>query len=112
VRGPSRGGERVIGTPSGQGVVAVAGEALVDLVPAPVPEYFEARPGGSPANVAVGLARLGVPARMLARIADDMLGRRLRDHLAANDVDLSHVAPASVTRPPAIRTQGCGRRSL
>ena len=32
---------------------------------------------------------------MLARIADDMLGRRLRDHLAANDVDLSHVAPAT-----------------
>jgi fructokinase len=73
----------------------VAGEALVDLVPAPVAEYFEARPGGSPANVAVGLARLGVPARMLARIADDMLGRRLRDHLAANDVDLTHVAPAT-----------------
>ena len=73
----------------------MAGEALVDLVPAPVPEYFEARPGGSPANVAVGLARLGVPARMLARIADDMLGRRLRDHLAANDVDLSHVVAAT-----------------
>ena len=64
-------------------------------MPAPVPEYFEARPGGSPANVAVGLARLGVPARMLARIADDMLGRRLRDHLAANDVDLSHVVAAT-----------------
>ena len=58
-------------------------------------EYFEARPGGSPANVAVGLARLGVPARMLARIADDMLGRRLRDHLSANDVDLSHVVAAT-----------------
>jgi fructokinase len=73
----------------------VAGEALVDLVPAPVAEYFEARPGGSPANVAVGLARLGIPARMLARIADDMLGRRLRDHLAANDVDLTHVVRAT-----------------
>ena len=60
-----------------------------------MPEYFEARPGGSPANVAVGLARLGVPARMLARIADDMLGRRLRDHLAANDVDLAHVVAAT-----------------
>ena len=43
----------------------------------------------------MGLARLGVPARMLARIADDMLGRRLRDHLAANDVDLSHVVAAT-----------------
>ncbi len=73
----------------------MAGEALVDLVPAPVAEYFEARPGGSPANVAVGLARLGVPTRMLARIADDMLGRRLTKHLASNDVDLAHVVPAT-----------------
>lgn len=73
----------------------MAGEALVDLVPAPLPEYFEARPGGSPANVAVGLARLGVPARMLARIADDMLGRRLREHLESNAVDLTHVVAAT-----------------
>ena len=64
-----------------KGVVAVAGEALVDLVPAPVGGYFEIAPGGSPANVALGLARLGVPARLLARIADDMLGKRIRDHL-------------------------------
>lgn len=94
---PSRGGERVIGTATGsdQGIVAVAGEALVDLVPAPVAEYFEARPGGSPANVAVGLARLGVPTRMLARIADDMLGRRLTEHLANNDVDLAYVVQAT-----------------
>ncbi|MDT7555245.1 MAG: fructokinase [Pseudonocardiales bacterium] len=96
-RAPSHGGERVIGTPndSVSGIVAVAGEALVDLVPAPVSEYFEARPGGSPANVAVGLARLGVPTRMLARIADDMLGRRLTAHLENNGVDLSHVVLAS-----------------
>ncbi len=52
-------------------------------------------PGGSPANVAVGLARLGIPARMLARIADDVLGRRVRDHLRDNGVDLDHVAPAT-----------------
>lgn len=77
------------------GIVAVAGEALVDLVPAPVPEYFEARPGGSPTNVAVGLARLGVPVRLLARIADDMLGRRIRGHLQANHVDLTHVVAAT-----------------
>ena len=44
--------------------------------------------------MALGLARLGVPARMLARIADDMLGRRIRDHLAANDVELDHVIAA------------------
>ena len=79
---------------SGSGVVAVAGEALVDLVPAPVGGYFEIAPGGSPANVALGLARLGVPARLLARISDDMLGKRIRDHLTHNGVQLDHAVPA------------------
>jgi fructokinase len=77
------------------GVVAVAGEALVDLVPAPVGDYFEIAPGGSPANVALGLARLGVPARLLARIADDLLGRRIRDHLTRNGVQLDHAVAAT-----------------
>ncbi|MCE0763408.1 carbohydrate kinase [Pseudonocardia kujensis] len=76
------------------GVIAVAGEALVDVVPAPAEGYFEFAPGGSPANVAVGLARLGVGARMLARLGSDFLGRRLRAHLGGNGVDLSHVVDA------------------
>ncbi|MBW0105020.1 carbohydrate kinase, partial [Pseudonocardia sp. KRD291] len=38
--------------------------------------------------------RLGVPARMLARIADDLLGRKLRAHLDGNGVDLAHVIRA------------------
>jgi fructokinase len=83
------------GSSRASGVVAVAGEALVDLVPAPVGGYLEIAPGGSPANVAVGLARLGVPARLLARIADDILGRRIRAHLEDNDVDLTHAVPAA-----------------
>ena len=64
------------------------------MVPAPVGEYFEAAPGGSPANVAVALARLGMPARLLARIADDMLGRRVRQHLTVNGVQLDHAVAA------------------
>jgi fructokinase len=35
-----------------------------------------------------------VPARLLARIADDMLGKRLHDHLATNGVHLDHAAAA------------------
>ena len=84
--------------------MAVAGEALVDLVPAPVGGYLEIAPGGSPANVAVGLARLGVPARMLARIADDPLGRRIRTHLTANGVALDHAVPASEQTSMALVT--------
>ena len=77
------------------GVVAVAGEAITDLVPAGDPGLFRAAPGGSPANVAVSAARLEVPVRMLARLSSDVLGRRLRDHLAGNGVDLSCAVTAA-----------------
>ena len=84
----------------------MAGEVLVDLVPAPVGNYFEAAPGGSPANVAVALARLGVPARLLARIADDMFGRRIRDHLVTNGVELDHAVAAPEQTSMAIVAVG------
>lgn len=75
--------------------VAVAGEVLTDLVPDGPDGRYRAVPGGSPGNVAVGLARLGVPTRMLARLSDDVLGRRLRAHLAGNGVDLGHTIAAA-----------------
>jgi len=75
--------------------VAVVGEALVDLVPAGAPEVYRAVPGGSPANVAVGLARLGTPTRMLARLGTDHFGAAVRAHLLANDVDLSRAVTAA-----------------
>lgn len=81
-------------------VVAVAGEAITDLVPAGADDLFRAAPGGSPANVAVGLARLDVPVRMLARLSGDLLGRRLRRHLATNGVDLSRTVAA--TQPSSL----------
>jgi fructokinase len=76
-------------------LVAVAGEALIDLVPTDVDGLFSAVPGGSPANVAVGLHRLGVPTRLVARLADDAMGRRLRRHLESNGLDLGHVVTAA-----------------
>ncbi|WP_214366908.1 carbohydrate kinase family protein [Pseudonocardia sp. H11422] len=77
------------------GVIAVAGEARADLVPAETDGVLRVTPGGNSVNVAVGLARLEVPVRMLARIADDLLGRRLRAHLQGNGVDLSRVVTAA-----------------
>jgi fructokinase len=96
--------DRVAG--GGPGVVAVAGEALVDFVPAGEPGVFRAAPGGSPANVAVGLARLEVPTRLLARIADDLLGHRLRAHLDGNGVDLSFAVRAAEPTSLAIVAVG------
>lgn len=86
--------------PGGRRVVAVAGEVLTDLVPATAGGLFEAAPGGSPANVAVGLARLDLPTRMIARLAGDVLGKRLRAHLVENGVDLS--SSIAATEPSSL----------
>ena len=75
-------------------VVAVAGEVIVDLVPAGTDGLFRAVPGGSPANVAVGLGRLGISTRLLARVSGDAMGRRLRRHLESNGLALEHIVRA------------------
>ena len=72
--------------------VTVIGEAIIDLLPAGPPQTFQAVPGGSPYNVAVGLARLGHHATLMARLADTAFGRILRDHAQAEGIDL-HAAP-------------------
>lgn len=77
-----------------QGVVAVVGETLIDLIPVDG-DLYQAVPGGSPANVAVGLARFGVPTRMAARISADPPGRILRRRLAEAGVDLRGVVAAA-----------------
>ena len=84
----------------------MAGEVITDMVPAGAPGLFRAAPGGSPANVAVGVARLDVPVRMLARLSADVLGRALREHLAANGVDLSHAVEA--TEPSSLAIVALG----
>jgi fructokinase len=80
-------------------VIAVCGEALVDLVPSGGGTYT-ALPGGSPANTAVALSRLGVPTQLLARLSTDVSGQLLRAHLLANGVDLSRAVAA--TEPSSI----------
>jgi fructokinase len=89
-------------------MVCVIGEALIDLVmdPAtaasPGPKTYLAHPGGSPFNVAVGLARLGQPAQLLARLSGDAFGRQLRAHAEANDVDLSYAVDAAEASTVAV----------
>ena len=47
--------------------------------------------GGSPANTAVGVARLGLKPAMLTRVGDEHNGRFVRETLCAEGVDVSHV---------------------
>ncbi len=65
---------------------AVVGEALVDLVGERGGQTFAAHPGGSPANVALGLARLGVPVTLRTRLGRDAFGQLIASHLEASGV--------------------------
>lgn len=77
-------------------MIVVAGEALIDLMSrAGDPQVFDARPGGAPCNVAVGLARLGRPTCFLGRVGTDPFGHLLRQHLHGAGVDGSMVVTAS-----------------
>lgn len=50
--------------------------------------HLVARPGGSPANVAVGLARLGAAAGFAGRLSSLGVGPWLTEHLSRNGVDI------------------------
>lgn len=65
----------------------VVGEALVDVVVGPDGVRRE-RPGGSPANVAVGLARSGHSTSLLTSYGRDRLGDLIDRHLAASGVQV------------------------
>ena len=72
------------------------GELLVDMVSAPGTSLGEATtflkaPGGAPANVAVGLQKLGVESAFIGMVGDDPFGAQLRQVLASEGVDVSHL---------------------
>jgi fructokinase len=73
--------------------VLVVGEALVDIVRR-MDGSVDEHPGGSPANVALGLGRLGRRVSLLTRIGRDPRGEAIRDRLESSGVRL---VPASVT---------------
>src|SRR4051794_18045345 len=64
----------------------VVGEALVDLVGQRGGRTLTAHPGGSPANVALGLARLGNHVTLKTQLGRDALGAMVREHLEASGV--------------------------
>lgn len=78
-----------------EGLVVCFGELLIDFVPtvsgvslAEAPGFKKA-PGGAPANVAVGIARLGGNSAFLGKVGQDEFGYMLADILKENKVDNS-----------------------
>jgi ribokinase len=82
-------------------VIALVGSINLDILvgvdrhPAPgetvLGDDRQELPGGKGANQAVAAARLGAEVAFVGRVGDDDAGRRLRDGLAAEGVDVTHV---------------------
>lgn len=86
----------------------VVGEALVDLVGQRGGRTLAAHPGGSPANVALGLARLGDPVTLIARVGRDALGDMIASHLQASGVQMQPGPEPGVSTSLAIATLAAG----
>ncbi|GLT28570.1 hypothetical protein SLA2020_034930 [Shorea laevis] len=78
-------------------LVVCFGEMLIDFVPtvggvslAEAPAFKKA-PGGAPANVAVGISRLGGSSAFIGKVGDDEFGYMLADILKQNNVDNSEL---------------------
>jgi fructokinase len=61
-------------------MIVSCGDAIIDMMPGPVP-------GGSNMNVAVAAARLGAPTAFVGRISTDPFGDLLMNHMEESGVD-------------------------
>lgn len=79
--------------------VAAFGRATIDLYaneigPMEDAVTFSKYVGGSPANTAIAMARLGLKVGYIGKVSDDQFGRFITRHLHEQGVDVSHIAVA------------------
>ena len=93
-------------------LIVVCGEALFDVFATgetPTGLMLDARVGGSPFNVAVGLARLAQPVAFLSHISRGFLGERLMRALAAEGVETATVQRSDApTTLSLVGVDACG----
>jgi len=77
--------------------IITLGEALIDFfavksgIELNKVDQFRKVPGGAPANVAVGAARIGLKVAFVGRLGDDEFGHFLKNTLEENEVDISQM---------------------
>ena len=83
--------------------VLVVGETLVDIVHTPDGSVAE-HVGGSPANVAMGIARLGHDTVLATTLGDDDHGLRCRGQITDQGVGIENLDAGAPTTSPAVAT--------
>ncbi|WP_065356531.1 aminoimidazole riboside kinase [Kluyvera georgiana] len=81
--------------------VWVLGDAVVDLLPEK-DGCLRKCPGGAPANVAVGITRLGGNSGFIGRVGDDPFGRFMFTTLKQEKVDVTYMALDSEHRTSTV----------
>ncbi|MGX5009831.1 aminoimidazole riboside kinase [Enterobacter asburiae] len=91
----------------------VLGDAVVDLLPDGEGRLLQC-PGGAPANVAVGIARLGGQSAFIGRVGDDPFGRFMAKTLANERVDVKYMRldPTHRTSTVVVALDDHGERSF
>ena len=85
-----------------KGVISL-GEALIDFIPLDADNLtYQKSPGGAPANVAVGVARLQTPSTFLGKVGNDVLGRFLKETLQSYGVHTAHMTMTDEVRTGAV----------
>ena len=93
------------------------GEILIDFMAAESgvhlteAETFKRKPGGAPANVAVGLRRLGVASAFVGMVGDDAFGEVLRGTLETDNVDTRSLATCT-TQPTTLAFVSVGEKGV
>jgi fructokinase len=78
------------------------GELVIDLVPIPNVSglAYAAKPGGAPANVAAGVARLGGRAAMIGQVGDDPFGQEALRAIVEAGVCADTIAVSKIHKTP------------
>ena len=79
--------------------IVLLGRVAIDLNPV---DYFQTLAevttfrkyvGGSPANIAVGLARLGKKIGFISKVSEDRFGEYVTGYFEKEGIDTSHITP-------------------
>ena len=95
------------------------GELLVDMVSdadvplGQAPRFLKA-PGGAPANVAIGLQRLGVASAFVGQVGDDPFGDWLCEIVKSEGVDTTHLSQTASARTTIafVATRADGKKDI
>lgn len=103
------------------GVIVALGDLVEDVVvridesinhASDTDAHITRRRGGSAANVASAVARIGVPARFVGQVGDDAIGTALVAELADEGVDVAYVHRDGATATIVVLVDSAGERTM